>query len=257
MKKYRTFFLLPLLLLLLCNTSCVDEEQYADDPQGNFEALWKIMDQHYCFFSAKNINWDEIHTKYAKEIDADMTQAQLFEVLGNMLSELKDGHVNLYSSYDVARNWSWHENYPSNYSDTLIDKYLGTKYNIGGSLKYRILDDNIGYVRCSTFENKIGSGNLDDMLLFLATCNGLIIDVRDNSGGLISSAETLAARFTNKETLVGYMRHKTGTEHDDLSDYSPQTLKPSNGVRWQKRVIVLTNRSVYSAANEFVKYMLP
>ena len=116
MKKYRTLLLLPLLLLLLCNTSCIDEEQYADDPQGNFEALWKIMDQHYCFFSAKNINWDEIHTKYAKEIDADMTQAQLFEVLGNMLSELKDGHVNLYSSYDVARNWSWHENYPSNIS---------------------------------------------------------------------------------------------------------------------------------------------
>ena len=34
-----------------------------------------------------------------------------------------------------------------------------------------------------------------------------------------------------------------------------QYLKPSNGIRWQKPVVVLTNRAVYSAANEFVKYM--
>ena len=34
-----------------------------------------------------------------------------------------------------------------------------------------------------------------------------------------------------------------------------QRLKPSTGLRWHKKVCVLTNRSVFSAANEFVKYM--
>ena len=34
-----------------------------------------------------------------------------------------------------------------------------------------------------------------------------------------------------------------------------QRLKLSNGIRWQKKVVVLTNRSVFSAANEFVKYV--
>ena len=34
-----------------------------------------------------------------------------------------------------------------------------------------------------------------------------------------------------------------------------QWLKPGKGIRWQKPVVVLTNRQVYSAANEFVKYM--
>jgi carboxyl-protease-related protein len=34
-----------------------------------------------------------------------------------------------------------------------------------------------------------------------------------------------------------------------------QWLRPSRGLRWQKPVVVLTNRGVYSAANEFVKYM--
>lgn len=51
------------------------------------------------------------------------------------------------------------------------------------------------------------------------------------------------------------MQHKTGRGHNDFSSMEEQRLKPSSGLRWQKRVVVLTNRKVYSAANEFVKYM--
>lgn len=184
-----------------------------------------------------------------------MTSVQLFEVLGNMLGELRDGHVNMYASWDVARYWSWHEDYPSNVSDTLLSRYLGTDYRIASGLRYRILDDNIGYVRCPSFANPMGEGNLDDVMMYLATCNALIVDIRDNGGGLVTSAEQLAARFTNEETLVGYMQHKTGKGRNDFSKMAEQRLKPSKGLRWQKRVAVLTNRAVYSAANEFVKYM--
>ena len=251
--------LLSLLVVALAFTACVDEEEYADNATGNFEALWKMIDEHYCFFDYKaeqyGLDWNEVHTRYAKQVDDDMTESQLFEVLGNMLGELRDGHVNMYSSWDVARYWSWHEGYPSNVSDTLLTKYLGTDYRIASSLRYRVLDDNIGYIRCASFENTFGSGNLDDIFTYLAPCNGLIIDVRDNSGGLITGAEELAARFTNKELLVGYMQHKTGAGHSDFSSMEEQRLKPSSGIRWQKPVVVLTNRSVFSAANEFVKYM--
>lgn len=239
--------------------SCVDEEEYADNPRGNFEALWKIVDEHYCFFDYKKeqygLDWNAVYDKYSRQIADDMTDSQLFEVLGNMLGELKDGHVNMYSSWDVARNWSWHENYPSNLSDTLINRYLGTDYRIASGMRYRILDDNIGYIRCTSFATAMGEGNLDEILYYLMPCNALIIDIRDNGGGLVTSAEQLAARFTNSPLLVGYMQHKTGRGHSDFSSMEEQRLKPSKGIRWQKRVAVLTNRSVYSAANEFVKYM--
>lgn len=245
--------------VLFALTGCVDEEEYADNPRGNFEALWRMVDERYCFFDYKNeqygLDWDAIHEKYSRQIADDMTETQLFEVLGNMLAELRDGHVNMYSSWDVARNWSWHEDYPSNVSDTLLRRYLGTDYRIASGMRYRRLDDNTGYLRCQSFANAIGAGNLDDILMYLAPCNGLIVDLRDNGGGLLSSAEELAARFTNEERLVGYMQHKTGKGHADFSSLEEQRLKPAAGLRWQKRTIVLTNRSVYSAANEFVKYM--
>jgi C-terminal processing protease CtpA/Prc len=213
------------------------------------------MDEHYCFFDEKGVNWDEVHTKYQKQLNAGMSDAHLFEVCANMLSELKDGHVNIFSSFDMARNWSWHEDYPENYDELLINNYLGTDYKIASSLRYKILDDNVGYLQYSSFQSDFGAGNIDQVLLEFAPCQALIIDIRNNSGGLLSVAEKLAARFTNEEILVGYMRHKTGKGHNDFSAMEEQRLKPSNGVRWHKPVFVLTNRQVYSAANEFVKYM--
>lgn len=244
-----------IVTVFLTFASCIDEDEYNDDANGNFEALWKIIDEHYCFFGYKQVDWNAIHTKYRRQLAGTLSDDQLFEVLGNMLGELKDGHVNLYSPFDVARYWTWHEAYPSNCADTLFARYLGTDYRITAGMKYRILDDNTGYIRLSSFEHNIGAGNLDNILLYLAPCNKLIIDIRDNGGGMLTNAEEVAARFTNEQRLVGYMRHKSGKGHDDFSEMKQQLLKPAKGIRWQKHVCVLTNRGVYSAANEFVKYM--
>ena len=245
--------LLSVLLLLL--TSCVDQEEYNDDTRGNFEALWHIMDEHYCFFDEKNVDWNAVHSRYAPQAAGSLSRQQLFDLLSAMLSELRDGHVNLYAPFDMGRYWAWHEDYPKNFSDTLQRRYLGTDYKIAGTVRYRTLDDNVGYVYIGSFQTEPGDGNLDEVLINLAPCRALIVDVRNNGGGQLTAAEQLAARFTNEERLVGYMQHKAGRGHNDFSKMEEQRLKPSKGVRWQKRVAVLTNRSVYSAANEFVKYM--
>ena len=254
-----SIYLLTVLCSLCMITSCVDEDEFADTPRGNFEALWKILDEHYCFFDYKKemhgVDWNDVYARYSVQMDDRMSEAQVFEVLCNMLAELRDGHVNIYASFDQGRYWKWHEDYPSNVSDTLLRKYLGTDYKIASGMKYRKLDDNIGYIRYSSFSNGVGDGNLDDVMFALATSNGLIIDIRGNGGGMLTTAEKMAARFTDKELLVGYMQHKTGPGHNELSKMEEQKLKPSSGIRWHKPVVVLTNREVYSAANEFVKYM--
>ena len=112
------FYVLLPLLSLACMSSCVDEEEFSDDPNGNFEALWKIMDERYCFFDYKaeehGLDWNEVRARYSRQVDSRMTGDQLFEVLGNMLGELRDGHVNLYSPFDTARYWRWKEDYPAN-----------------------------------------------------------------------------------------------------------------------------------------------
>lgn len=95
------------MLLPLLN-GCIREEEVNNTPQGNFEALWKIIDEQYCFLDYKQIDWNAIHDKYQPLITPGMSYDGLFEILGNMLAELKDGHVNLYSSSNMARYWDWY-----------------------------------------------------------------------------------------------------------------------------------------------------
>ncbi|MBP5409148.1 MAG: S41 family peptidase [Prevotella sp.] len=261
MKRYQSLFFkfFHFYIAAILMAACISEDERPDTPAGNFEALWQIIDEHYCFFAYKQheygLDWQEVYNKYKVRVNEKMTEVQLFEVLCDMLAELRDGHVNLSTSYDYGRYWTWQEAYPKNFSDSLSRIYMGTDYKIASGMKYRVLDDNIGYIRYESCQDPIGEGNLDDVLAYFALCRGIIIDIRNNGGGDLTNAEKLAARFVHEKTLVGYMQHKTGKGHDDFSDMKAQYLEPSSNIRWYKPVCVLTNRSVFSAANEFTSMM--
>lgn len=250
---------LYILAAVLSLTGCIRGEDWEDSPNDNFEALWNIIDEHYCFFDYKagsiGLDWNQVHHKYENRISKLMNSNQLFEVLGEMLAELKDGHVNLYAGHDVARNWSWKEDYPANFNDSIHQLYMGKDYMISSALHYKILEDNIGYIYCGSFNSTIGEGNLSVVLSALADCTGLIVDIRNNSGGNLDNASRFASHFTNERILTGYICHKTGPGHNDFSQPEEIWLEPSDGPRWQKSVALLTNRSCYSAANTFVNDM--
>ena len=235
---------------------CVEIEEHSRlSARGNFEALWKIMDERYCFFDYKQVDWDKVHAEYRLEIDTVQTVDGLFDVLNRMLQELKDGHVNIIAPFDVGRYWKWFEDYPVNYKQELIDDYLGTDYKIASGIRYKILDDSIGYMRYADFSSGIGESNLDYVLYAFRDCEGMIIDVRNNGGGLLSNSELLASRFFDEKTLIGYIQHKTGTGHNDFSEPRAQYITPSDRIRYLKPVVVLTNRKCYSATNDFVNSM--
>lgn len=245
-----------LLVLLPLMAGCIREEEFDNSPQGNFEALWKIIDEQYCFLDYKGVDWDAVRNKYQPLITSNMPNDGLFEVLGNMLAELKDGHVNLYNSSNMARYWDWYLDYPRNFNEGIIERvYLGRDYRIAGGLKYKILEDNIGYIYYESFSSGVGNGNLDEALSYLSACNGLIFDVRNNGGGNLTFSTRIAARFTNEKILTGYIQHKTGKGHNDFSEPEAVYLEPSNSIRWQKKVMLLVNRHSYSATNDFINTM--
>ena len=241
-------------------SSCRDIDTFADNPEGNFEALWSLIDERYCFFEYKNIDWDDIYWKYKPRINNTMTDEELFNVLADMLAELKDGHVNLTSPFNMARYWDWYESHPTNFDMEVIEKYYLNRpdYQIAGGIKYRILPNtNMGYMYYESFSSGVGESNLDYILAAFSSCDAIIIDVRSNSGGMLTNVDRIASRFTNEDLVVGYIRHKTGPRHNQFSDYYPLTLKtaPSNRIHYQKPVAVLTNRRCYSATNQFVSVM--
>ncbi len=231
-------------------------------PVGNVEALWQIIDEKYCFVEEKGIDWDSIHALYvdsARAIDTkeDGWNLRLFDLMAGMLNQLHDGHVNLYSPFDVSVCKEWYAGYPENFDEELVEKvYLqGARY-AGGMYYNTIAGDSIGYIRYSSFSNAIGKSNMYYVLKAFSECRGIVLDVRHNGGGDLTNAYTLASTFMRHDTLVGYWQHKNGTGHNDFSKLEPiYVRKEEMPNKWYRPVVVLQDRHVYSAANAFVNCM--
>lgn len=247
------------LLFLTCLsglTACIREEEYTNDPIGNFDQLWKIIDERYCFLDYKGIDWKKIGERKRKFIEPEMDDRDLFQVLSDMLYELQDGHVNLTSTDNQTHFDFWLDS-PRNFSEATIESnyYLGQNYQQTAGFKYKILNDEVGYIYYEKFSEGIDNNDLDRVFSYFSNCKGLIIDVRQNSGGNATNSAKIASRFTEKKILTGYICHKTGPGHNDFSEPYAIYLEPAKGIRWQKKVAVLTNRHSYSATNDFVNHM--
>ena len=49
MTRHHTLLYIFLALVFPClAVSCVDDAEFDDSPEGNFNALWHIIDEHYC-----------------------------------------------------------------------------------------------------------------------------------------------------------------------------------------------------------------
>lgn len=255
MKRILTYLTIPLALL----TSCIGEEEFDNSGNGNFEALWQLIDEHYCFFPQAEeefgLDWNAVHDKYKPIADTCRDELILFDLLGDMLGELRDGHVNLSSMFGTSYYWDWHLKEPMNFSDSIQRNYLGTDFRMTNGIKYNILPDSIGYVYVESFSGGFNTNNLTLMLYNMRECKAIILDIRNNGGGKITAAEKLASIFIKEQIHYGYMQHKTGKGHNDFSPPEPLYLEPSEGARWLRPVVVLTNRGVYSAANHFVLIM--
>ena len=246
------------LLLTLCVSSCATLDDYDNSVESNFDVLWKTFDEHYCYFEQKGIDWQGVKDIYKPRALACRTTDDLFNTCAQMLDTLRDGHVNLSSSFNTSYYRRWWSDYPQDFNlRTLQEYYLEFDYRSTGGISYRTLaGGKIGYMYIPSFSSPIGTGNLNAIFAYFNDCDALVIDIRNNGGGMLSNVETLVSRFIDSEFTTAYIRHKTGPGHNDFSEPYPMTYHPAvTGKHWDKPVAVLTNRSCFSAANDFVSAM--
>lgn len=251
--------LLSLIIIAVALSACHSVEEYDDDPVGNFDALWNIIDQHYCFLEEKNIDWDAVYKQYRPQVSEKTNAMDLFLICSDMLAELKDGHVNLTSWFSTSYYKKWWSDYPQNFDERLLEEhYFHFNEFSRNGMSYMMTSDSIGYIRYPQFTLATGEGTLDWVLGLLRNCKGLVIDIRDNGGGALTVSEMFARRFITERTLAGYISHKTGPGHGDLSEPYAFYYDPAEAGRYcwkDKPVAVLVNRSTFSAANQFVSVM--
>lgn len=249
-------------LSALLTAGCADQPDYGRDPydcMANFNALADIVGSRYCFFAEKDLDWDALCAEYRTRITPETAQTELFFIMSDLLDNLKDGHVNLVSEFSTSYYKKWWTDYPQDFNLRTLEEYY---LNFGGlqtsGMRYAIMmPDSIGYIYYPSFSTPVGELNLDYVLAILHKTRGLIIDIRDNGGGLLTNVPTLVSRFIDRPVTGGYIRHKTGPGHNDFSGPFEFTYQPCGDKRvsYSGPVSVLTNRSCFSAANDFVAVM--
>ena len=257
----RVLFAGSLCLLTFSCTGLFLEDQKPNTAQNNFDLLWKIIDERYCFFEEKNVDWDRMYDKHWRNWQGtDPASPHLFHAMAEMLEELRDGHVTLDDGFNARSYSGWYANFPDNFDLRRINLYrnpdrrAGNYFNNNGTT-FTVLPEAIGYIRCPSFSEKFNRNDLDNEFARLEGLRGVIIDIRNNGGGLVSEAYLLASKFARDRTCVGYVRYKTGKGHNDFSDFFARYIEPEGKNQFHGNVVVLTNRRVYSAANLFVSSM--
>jgi hypothetical protein len=240
-----------LIIIVSCEKAFFKKEINSTDPYTNFEYLWNECRDKYSYFEYKQIDWDQIYAEYEPKISEDMSQDALFTVLADMLNELKDGHVNLISRFNVSR-------YPvdllgsRNFDWRLVrEHYISDNYYTTGPFRHDFLNnhDSIAYIRFAQFTGTVSQSQLDFILNRYEHCKGLIFDIRGNGGGVATDLYEILGRFTENNTLLFYSQIKSGPGKEDFSEKRPSYLEPVSEKKYLKKIILLTDRGTYSAGS--------
>ena len=253
------------LLALPTAFACTDPSLTANHATATnaevFDALWNEFDLRYSFFEVKGVNWDSMRVVHRPRAIAAENDVALARVLGTMIGALQDRHVMLTtggSSSAMTFLSKIDSVLPRNPFDAqMIDRqYLQAKRATkGGHIQFGFVTPTIGYVRIPQFDGSGWAGEIDEALAALAGAESMIVDVRGNRGGSHSTALAAAGRFASSPALYSYTKMRNGPLHSDFTPLSPQVLNPAGPAQFRGRVVVLTNRIVYSSAEDFVLAM--
>lgn len=108
------------------------------------------------------------------------------------------------------------------------------------SVEKRMLNREVGYIKLITFENQKAPVEIKAAIVDLKkkAARGLILDLRNNGGGLLQNAIDIASMFVNKGTIV-YTIDREGRR---------DTAQASGRAIWTKPLVVLVNGASASAS---------
>ncbi|MBI4826859.1 MAG: S41 family peptidase [Nitrospirae bacterium] len=120
---------------------------------------------------------------------------------------------------------------------TIIRDIIKTK-----SVKHKIIDNEIGYVRLMQFQEQ-SAADLETALVEISKTKGitgLVLDLRNNPGGLLNSAVDVSSKFLPANKLVVYIKGRVG----EKTEY-----KTKNGNKpYDYPMIILVNEGSASAS---------
>ncbi len=176
----------------------------------------------------------------------------IFFFLSDLLAELKDGHVALYSRgggspvipYITPRQLKARKLY----DPEIVRNYFPLSLTGENNIEYGISPERVGYIYIGAFKEGTWAYDIDAVLDGMKDVKGLIIDVRSNGGGTTDASEIILGRFIEYQ-LQGPQFYRHGVK-------LPLGYVRARGpYQWKKPTVVLINGASFSTAEIFPEMM--
>lgn len=244
-----------LYILIFLNTACENalvNDHIRTDQRTVFELLWNDFDRNYAGFTVRDMNWDSVYTSTTLAISSGLSEEEFKNIIIQILLSFKDIHVGFVSP-DGDRIIYRASNPNSVNGIASLDDYVN---NLTENAVFRwgsIKNTNIGYIHIKTFNESLFSefSQIDELLSQFSETNGLVIDVRNNSGGSPASANLVASRFIDHSFVALKTQFRNGPNHNDFDDPLIGVIEPAGSFQYLKPIAILMNKSSQSAAELF------
>ena len=265
-------------------------ETPAKTPRGVLNYFAQTMADHYAFFEVHQIDWPARRAKAEAAIRPDMSEKELFAVLGDMLTDIKDGHLRLTAeiggteervspgrsqlgfalsdAFARQKRFKNEDKFHRNWYRTQrkqVEKLLRRSYNLaaGKQLAWGRIGQ-VGYIGIFGMGDFAGDegqgmaaelravhGAMTQALTDLADTEALIVDITLNGGGDDAVSLAIASHFTDRKALA-FSKYAYRAQ-----DATPQPFYviPARRSHYLKPVTLLTSNYSASAAEIFTMAM--
>ncbi len=240
-----------------CKETLVGPEEI-NDPENNFELLWNDLNNHYGLFQARGWDWDAVYSEFRPQVNANTTDDELWEVLSNMIETLDDSHTYIgipnTEKQFVSGNASTEEAEKIFDRQVTVDNYLEDFMDLDETKDFstgKVQNKDIGYIYLGGFgDSRLDM--IDDVMVDMEKRAAIIIDLRNNSGGMNRHTDHIVGKFINDERWYASVKDKIGPGPNEFSDPVKKFSKPSTETPYLKPVVVLTDGASVSAAEDFL-----
>lgn len=251
------------------------QAEFENSPEGNFDALWHEFDHYYALFGIRSVDWDSLYTVYRPRVGPESTDRELYDTSTDLLANLEDGHVSLaaegFPIFNAGRDTN-RTLFPDSHPDSnsvdraamywnIVNEYMDSVYvsatdingpkgfSFYGTITNRHTALKLGYVALYHF---LTLNDVHPYYRAIAKAfngsDGVIIDLRSNSGGFRDKAEALVSMFSETELRYANVLYRNGPRRDDFAVGEPLSLKPLDYSLAGTPIAVLTTRFTASAA---------
>jgi len=232
--------------------------EYQEPDPGDCEAvveLRRLINEEYSYWQLRGVDWDALFDLYAPAMNEAQTSIGFAQAAANLLVHSEDPHVYMRFGSQYFSNFttSIELNYNINLLPTLVPQWRTHNSRVSSG---RFPGD-IGYILINNWA--LPEDTLDavfDALDYLSDTQGLIIDVRTNSGGSETLAKEVAGCFLDVYKLYAKQRYRDISEPNGFTQvYSRYVAPNTDHPRYTGQVAVLMGQKCMSSCEAFLLMM--